>query len=168
VQVTISTAILLIATIIAASVFTGAALSELYTFQDTFKQVGSKNQAIFESSITIIGETQASSPNRIIIWVKNIGTTSFPVGTQYTNPDQQYWDVFITFPNQTFHRFAYNATSQYNCFTASILNDQGSIGLWNTGKTVQITIYTNVILLGQYQVSISLSNGVTAQDPFSF
>lgn len=167
-QVTISTAILLIATIIAASVFTGAALSELYTFENTFKEVGSRNQAVFESSITIIGETHSSSPNRIIIWVKNIGTTSFTISGSGSNPDQQYWDVFITFPNGTYHRFPYSSTAQHDNFNVTILDDMGTIGTWETGETVQLTIYTNAIPSGAYEVSLSLANGVNAQDKFSF
>ena len=158
----------MIATIIAASVFTGAALSELYTFENTFKQVGSRNQAVFESSITIIGETQASSPNRILIWVKNTGTTSFLLTGSVNGTDQQFWDVFLTFPNNTYHRFPYSSTAQHDCFNVTILNAVGSSGFWSTGETVQLTIYTNAIPSGAYRVSLSLSNGVTAEDNFSF
>lgn len=165
-QNVISTAILLIVTIIAASLFTGAALSELYTFENTFKEVGSRNQAILESSITIIGETNESSPNRIIVWVKNIGGTSFQVGGSSNNVEQ-YWDVFITFPNGTFFRFPYDATAQYDCFNVSLLNGGGT-GTWETEETIQLTIYTVTIPSGEYHVSISLPNGVTAQDTFSF
>jgi len=173
VQVVISTAILLIATIIAASVFTAAAISELYTFQNTFKEVGSKNQAAYESSITIIGETNATSPNRIIVWVKNIGATSFPLTG--ADGDPQYWDVFISFPNGVDSRFPYSnltgcsSTQDGNCFNVALLNDISGTGIWDSGETIQLTIYTSqTISAGSYQVSLSLSNGVTAQDSFSF
>ena len=167
-QVVISTAILLIATIIAASLFTAAAISELYTFENTFKQLGARNEAVFGSNIAIIGETNESSPNRIIIWVKNIGTTSFVISGSANGSDEQYWDVFITFPNGTYSRFAYCPTAQNACFNVSLLNAVGTPGLWQTGETVQLTIYTGSIPAGAYQVSLSLSNGVTAQDNFSF
>jgi archaellum component FlaG (FlaF/FlaG flagellin family) len=173
VQVVISTAILLIATIIAASVFTAAALSELYTFQNTFKEVGSKNQAAYESSISIIGETNETKEGQIIVWVKNTGTTSFTMSG--ADGDPQYWDLFITFPNGAYTRFPYSSTTgcsagqDGNCFNVMLLNDVSGTGIWATGETIQLTITTSqTITAGSYQVSLSLSNGVTAQDTFSF
>jgi archaellum component FlaG (FlaF/FlaG flagellin family) len=188
VQVVISTAILLIATIIAASVFTAAALSELYTFQNTFKEVGTKNQAYYESSITIIGEAHASatsssgSLDEIDVWVKNTGTTSFTISA---TGDPQYWDVFITFPNGTDTRFPYSSScsvgqvlgSSSLCFNVALLNGSSGSSTWETGETVQLTIIMyncggsdtcTTLPTGAYQVSLSLSNGVTAQDSFSF
>jgi archaellum component FlaG (FlaF/FlaG flagellin family) len=164
VNVTISTAILLITTIIAASIFTGAALTQLYSFQNTFKEVSSRNQQIFASSIVIIGETKnASSPTSIIVWVKNIGRTSFPL------TDAAYWDLFIVFPDGTYQRFTYNnSTTQNNSWGVKILNDKGTIGVWENGETIQITAYTNSIASGSYEVRLTVSNGVTAQDKFSF
>jgi archaellin len=191
VQVVVSTAILLIATIIAASVFTGAALSELYTFQNTFKQVGSKNQAFYETSITIIGEANVSAPstggstnlNEIEVWVKNTGTTSFQVSA---TGDPQYWDVFLTFPNGTNTRYPYSSTCTvaqvigppWNpCFNVVLMNGMSGSS-WATGDTIQLTIITeygsannNVgcgrLPVGSYEVSLSLSNGANAQDSFS-
>lgn len=168
-QVTISTAILMIATIIAASVFTGAALSELYMFENTFKEIGTKNQQVYESSITIIGEAQASTPTRIVVWVKNVGTTSFAISG--ANSDPQYWDVFVTFPSGNVTKFSYSATgcgSPTECFSVALLNDIGSTGMWVTGETIQLTIYVNTVPTGSYQISLSLSNGVSAEDHFSF
>lgn len=170
-QVVISTAILLIATIIAASVFTAAAISELYTFQNTFKEMGSKNQAAYESSITIIGETNATG--QIIVWVKNTGTTSFTLSG--VDGDPQFWDVFITFPNGAYTRFPYSSITgcspgqDGSCFNVMLLNDVSGTGIWASGETIQLTIYTSqTIGAGSYQVSLSLSNGVTAEDTFSF
>jgi archaellum component FlaF (FlaF/FlaG flagellin family) len=165
VQVTISTAILLITTIIMASIFTGAALSQLYSFQNSFKEVSSRNQEIFASSISIIGETKSSSPNRIIIWVKNIGQTSFPLTGSTTNAT--YWDLFITFPNGTYERFTYDPTAQSNCWDVQILNDKGAVGVWEDGETIQLTIYTYTIPSGAYEIRLTLSNGVSNQDKFS-
>ena len=168
-QVVVSTAILLIATIIAASVFTAAALSELYTFQNTFREVGSKNQAYYETSITIIGEAKGSASGEIDVWVKNTGTTSFTITA---SGDPQYWDVFITFPGGTYTRFPYGSSCTAGgspCFAVTLLNTGGGTATWETGDTVQLSIFTNVSLQsGAYQVSLSLSNGATAQDNFSF
>jgi hypothetical protein len=183
VEAVISTAILLIVTIIAASVFTAAALSELSTFENTFKEVGSRNQEILESSITIIGETNESVPPygyRIIVWVKNVGGTSFEVGGSSNNAERS-WDVFVTFPNGTYSLSPYDATGQCptiaECwgFDVSLMN-AGGTGTWEPGETIQLTIYaggwvapaTTPIPPGEYQVSVSLPNGVTAQDTFSF
>ena len=169
-QVVVSTAILLIATIIAASVFTAAALSELYTFQSTFKQVGSKNQAYYETSVTIIGEAKGSPSGEIEVWVKNTGTTSFTISA---SGDPQYWDVFITFPSGTYTRFPYSSscTSQSTspCFGVTLLNTGNNTTTWETGDTILLSIFTQVSLSsGSYQVNLSLSNGATAQDNFSF
>ena len=163
-EVTISTAILLIATIIMATVFTGAAITQLYTFQNSLKQVSNANAQIFGSSIVIIGEAQQVSPNSIQVWVKNIGQTSFPITGSGTNASN--WDVFLTFPNGTYTRFSYSS-SHNNCWDAQILN-AGTTGLWANGDTVLITIYTSSIIPGSYTVSITLPNGVSTTDKFSF
>ena len=153
----------MIATIIMATVFTGAALSQLYSFQNSFKEVSIKNQEIFATSIVIIGETNASSPNRIVVWVKNTGQTPFALSGLGDNAS--YWDVFITFPNGTYQRFTYNPTAQYNCWSVQILNGAG--GVWQTGETIQLTIYTSSVPSGAYDVRLTLSNGVGAEDKFS-
>jgi len=166
VNVTISSAILLITTIIAASIFTGAALSQLYSFQNSLKEISSKNQEIFGSSIEIISEAKATSPNRILIWLKNIGQTSFSLdGGGYNTT---YWDLFITFPNGSYTRFDYTNPCASNCWTAQILNDKGTVGLWEYGETLQITVYTSSIPSGSYGARIALPNGVTCEDKFSF
>ena len=163
-EVTISTAILLIATIIMATVFTGAAITQLYTFENSFKQVSTENAAIFGSSIVIIGEAQQSSPNAIQVWVKNIGQTSFSLDGSGSNAT--YWDVFVTFPNGTYTRFSYGS-SQNNCWSAQILNGGGTT-VWENGETLLLTIYTPRIDPGSYTIRITLPNGVSTQDKFSF
>jgi archaellum component FlaG (FlaF/FlaG flagellin family) len=153
----ISSAILMIVTIIAASIFTAAALQQLYAFQNAFKDVSMRNEEMFSTSITIIGETNAS--NRIIIWVKNTGRTSFQVnGT--------LWDLFITFPNGTYQRFNYQSGCSNDCWNAQILNANGN-GVWDEGETIQITVYTAVVPAGSYEVRLALPDGVTCDDKFS-
>ena len=163
-NVTISEAILMIATIIAASIFAGAAISQLYSFQNTFKEVSSKNQDLLGSSIAIIGETEAA-PNRITIWVKNTGRTSFGLNSGVQNAT--YWDLFLTFPNQTYHRFSYDPSCSYDCWSAQILNDKGAIGVWEEGETIQITVYTLSIPSGSYDIRLTLPNAITSEDNFS-
>lgn len=163
-EVTISTAILLIATIIMATVFTGAAITQLYTFQNSLKEISSQNQQVFGTSITIISETQEDSPNRILIWVKNVGVTSFALDGSGSNTT--YWDLFITFPNGTYNRFSYSS-GQYNCWNAQILNAR-TAGLWEQGETLLLTIYTERIDSGSYTVRLTLPNGVSTEEQFSF
>jgi archaellum component FlaG (FlaF/FlaG flagellin family) len=163
VNVTISSAILLITTIIAASIFTAAALQQLYAFQNAFKEVGMRNEEMFSTSITIIGETRGTlpdGPNTIIIWVKNTGRTSFTLtGTS--------WDLFITFPDESYKRFNYNSTAECSdCWDATILNGNGN-GVWEEGETIQITAHTASVPAGSYEVRLALPNGVTCEDKFS-
>ena len=165
-QVTISTALLMITTIIAASVFSAAALAQLYEFQNAMKDVSSRNEEVFSSSITIIGEGQTSSPNNhITIWVKNTGRTSFPLQGSPSNATS--WDLFITFPNGTYQRFSYLSVWSNDCWTAQILNDKGTTGVWEQGETLEISVYTSTIPSGSYEVRLALSNGVTCEDRFS-
>jgi archaellum component FlaG (FlaF/FlaG flagellin family) len=157
VNVTITSAILMITSIIMASIFTAAALQQLFAFQNAFKDVGMRNEEMFSSSITIIGETNTS--NSIIIWVKNTGRTSFPLnGT--------LWDLFITFPNGTYQRFNYRSGCQNDCWNAQILNDNGN-GVWDDGETIQIIVYAASVQAGSYEVRLALPNGVTCDDRFS-
>ena len=169
-EVTISTAILLIATIIMATVFTGAALTQLYSFQNSLKQVSSQNQEIFASSITIIGEAQntTGTPHSIVIWAKNIGQTPFPM-IESGSGNASYWDLFITFPDGTYTRFSYNAVAQNGCWNGGILNSVGTAGVWQQGETLEIYAYsTKVPQPGSYSVRLTMPNGVSAQDTFSF
>jgi hypothetical protein len=123
---------------------------------------------VFSSSITIIGETEASSPSSIIIWVKNTGSTSFRLEDEST-ANATFWDLFITFPNETYKRFNYVSLSACSddCWTAQILNDRGTIGLWEEGETLQISVHTAIIPAGSYEVRLALPNGVTCDDKFS-
>lgn len=164
-NVTISSAILLITTIIAASIFTAAALQQLYAFQNAFKDVSIRNEEMFSSSVTIVGETMASSPNRIIVWVKNTGRTSFRLEGGTVNGT--FWDLFITFPNATYKRFNYVYGCSSDCWNGQILNDKGTIGLWEEGETLQVTVYTASVPAGSYEVRLALPNGVTCEDKFS-
>lgn len=164
-QVTISTAILMITTIIAASVFSAAALSQLYEFQNAFKEVSSRNEEVFGSSIVIIGETTASSPNRIIVWVKNTGRTSFRLEGSTVNAT--FWDLFIVFPNATYQRFSYVSACSSDCWNAQILDDKGTTGLWEESETLQIYVYVASIPTGSYEVRLTLPNGATCEDTFS-
>jgi archaellum component FlaG (FlaF/FlaG flagellin family) len=163
VNVTISSAILMIATIIAASIFTAAALQQLYAFQNAFKDVSTRNEEMFSTSITIIGETRGTlpdGPNTIILWVKNTGRTSFSLtGTS--------WDLFITFPDETYKRFSYNSTTGCSdCWNDKLLNDNGN-GVWDPSETIQITVHTASVPAGSYEVRLALPNGVTCEDTFS-
>jgi len=164
VEVTISEAILLIATIIAASIFAGAAISQLYSFQNTLSQVSSKDQQLLGSSVAIIGESEAAS-NQIYIWVKNTGQTSFGLNKGAQNAT--YWDLFLTFPNQSYVRFSYDPNCSYDCWSAQILNGNGAVGMWSQGETIQITLHTNSIPSGSYDVRLTLPNAITAEDSFS-
>jgi archaellum component FlaF (FlaF/FlaG flagellin family) len=165
VNVTISSAILLITTIIAASIFTAAALEQLYAFQNAFKDVGIRNEEILSSSITIIGETMKSSPNRIVIWAKNTGRTTFML--QGGDFNASFWDLFITFPNGTYTRFSYVSGGVTDCWDGTILSDKGTIGLWERGETLEISVYTTSIPVGSYEVRLALQNAVTCDEQFS-
>ena len=164
-NVTISSAILMIVTVIAASIFSAAALEQLYAFQNVFKDVSSRNEEMFSSSITIIGETKTSSPSSIIIWVKNTGRTSFRL--QDATANATFWDLFMIFPNETYKRFDYVSACSDDCWGAQILNDRGTIGLWEEGETLEISVYTASIPAGSYEVRLALPNGVTCDDKFS-
>jgi archaellum component FlaF (FlaF/FlaG flagellin family) len=165
VNVVISTAILMITTIIAASIFAGAALSQLYSFQNTLKDVSSRNQELFGSSVAIIGEARSASSTAVIVWVKNVGRTSFSLSGATANAT--YWDLFITFPNETYTRVTYNSDCQSGCWNAQILNDKGTIGVWEYGETLQITIYTGSTPAGSYAIRLTLPNSLTTEDKFS-
>jgi hypothetical protein len=161
--VSMSVAIITISTIIAASIFAGAAISQLYQFQNVFKEVSQSNQEVLSSSIRIIGESNNFS--YIVIWVKNTGRTVFRLDGGTVNAT--YWDVFLTFPSGTFKRFPYTPGGSSECWNAQILNDKGSIGVWEKGETLQIKVYTATISSGSYTVRITLPNGVGDEDVFS-
>ncbi len=162
---TISLAIITISTIIAASIFAGAAISELYSFQNVFREVSQSNQEKMSSNIQIIGEAKPSSYSYIQVWVKNTGRSSFRLNGGSVN--SSYWDVFLTFPNATIKRFTYSPTGSSNCWNAQIQNDMGTTGVWEQGETIEMKIYTSSIPSGSYQIRLALPNGIGAEDTFS-
>ena len=161
---TISLAIVTIATIVAASIFAGAAISELYSFQNVFRDVAQTNQEMMSSSVQIIGEAKGSS-SYVSVWVKNIGRSSFRLSGGSFNAS--FWDVFLTFPNATIKRFTYSPTGSSNCWNAQIQNDMGTVGVWEKGETIEMKIYTSSIPSGSYTIQLNLPNGIGAQDTFS-
>jgi hypothetical protein len=162
---TISVAILTIATVVAASIFAGVAIQQLYSFQNVFRDVSQTNQELMSSSVQIIGEAKSSSSSYISVWVKNIGRSSFRLNGGSLNAS--YWDVFLTFPDMTRTRFTYSATGSSSCWNAQILNDMGIIGSWEKGETIEIRIYTPSIPSGSYTIQLNLPNGIGSQDTFS-
>lgn len=162
-NVSISVAILTISTIIAASIFAGAAMSEMYSFQNVMKEVGQSNKDVLSSSVKIIDQSKSSS--FLSVWVKNTGQTSFRLDEQIASAS--YWDVFLKFPNGTLKRFTYNPTGSSECWNGQILNDMGTIGLWEKGETIEIKIFTASIPNGSYKVRLALPNGVGDETTFS-
>ncbi len=162
-NVSMSVAILTISTIIAASIFAGAAISQLYSFQNVLKEVGQSNQEMMSSSIQIIGESKSST--YISVWVKNVGRSSFRLNEGTVNAS--YWDLFLTFPNGTFRRFPYSPSGSSQCWKAQIQNDMGTTGVWERGETIEMKIYTSSIPSGSYRVRLTLPNGISAEDTFS-
>jgi len=164
-NVSMSMAILTISTIIAASIFSGAAITQLYSFQNVLRDVGQSNQDVLSSSIKVIGEAQTSTPSYISVWIKNTGRTSFRLNGGTVNAS--YWDVFLTFPNGTYTRFPYSTSASVACWKATILSDMVTVGVWEKGETIEIKIYTSSVPSGSYKIKLALPNGVGDEDQFS-
>jgi archaeal flagellar protein FlaG len=162
----ISTALLLIASVIACVALINAIYPSLYTATSSITSMTNTVNDRMKSEVRFIYSTgDTSSGNTIDVWVKNIGSNRIFLS--------QAGNIDIFYGRDTgvmTHTSYTNGTLGQDTWQYTIENDAGDIGVLDPGETLHITIRTTDAFIAptdQYRVRLVLANGVYCEDSFS-
>ena len=150
---TITTAMLVIASLIAAIALINAVMPALGKSASALSSANSEAAKRIRTDIDVIYATGNTS-GTITIWVKNVGTQIIR--------SVESSDIIIIKPNGV-SRIHYVSGCSSECWDY-ILEDNASA--WSTAVTVKFTV-TTTVATGSYSVSVAAPNGVTAVKDFS-
>ena len=149
----IATALLVIASVVAAMALINAVLPALGKSSGALVTANSDAAARIKTDIDIIHST-GDTAGTITVWVKNIGTQLIrPVDSS---------DIILTKPSSVV-RLAYESGCSSECWDYTI---EDSAPDWTKTVTVTFTLKTGVAA-GTYSVSVAAPNGVSATKDFS-
>ena len=150
----ITTAMLVIASIVAALALTNAVLPATGKSASALVTANKTAADRIRTDIAIVHATGDATNDKVTVWVKNIGTQSIKPITAS--------DVFLTTPTDVL-RLPYNASCSTGCWNYSI---EGSSADWLQAVTVKFTIKTSIDT-GNYNVSVAVVNAVKDEKDFS-
>lgn len=155
-----SSALLMIATIIAAVALINAVFPSIYGMSGSITAVSTNVNDRMKSDIKFIYET-SDHTTQMTAWVKNTGKTSILLS------NFNYTDMFYGQSNGAMTRAVLNQTSAPS-WTYAIENGDGN-GKWDPGETMRITINATTPFLegNDYRLRITLPNGVYCEDYFT-
>ena len=153
-QGVISTALLLIASVIAATALINAVLPAANKSSGALLSANSAAADRIKTDIEIVHASGNDTSNKITLWVKNIGTKNIvPISAS---------DVILTTPSDVL-RLPYVSGCSSECWDYSI---EGSGSDWKQSVTVKFTLLTSVTT-GVYTITLSVVNAVSAVKDFS-
>ena len=155
-----SSALLMIATIIAAVALINAVFPSVYSMAGSITSATGTVNDRMKSDIKFIYETTDGNHN-LTAWIKNTGKTQL-VPSSFNNTD-----IFYGETDSQMTRAVLNSTSAPS-WTYAIENDNGN-GRWDPGETMRITIVSDqpFVAGSDYKIRAVLYNGVFCEDYFS-
>ena len=152
----ITTAILMIASIVAVVAFVNAVLPAVYGLSESYTSLSRNMENQLKTDINVI--FIYPEDNNVSVWIKNVGSSSIPFSQlQYSNvfvfSSSGYWDA--NFESGTLPSWDY-----------TLENGDGN-DYWNRGETLKLTIDFQDLEPGTYKLNFFLYNGVSASDTFS-
>lgn len=159
-QEVMSSALLMIATVIATVALINAVYPSIYGMTGSITSVTQTVNDRMKSDIKFVYES-SSDDNNLVVWVKNTGKT------QIAMSNLNRTDVFFGKNGKVMNRAGYN-TIGFPKWTGSIENDNNN-GIWDPTETMKITITTDdhYFSPGDYRVRIVLYNGVYCEEYFT-
>ncbi|HTY89693.1 MAG TPA: hypothetical protein VMC84_00800 [Methanocella sp.] len=156
----ISSALLMIATIIAAVALISAVFPSVYSMAGSITSTTSTVNDRMKSDIKFIYET-TDQEYTLTAWLKNTGKTQL-LPSSFNNTD-----IFYGETNSAMARAVLNATSAPS-WTFEIENDNGN-GRWDPGETMKIQIVSDEKFTpgNDYKIRAVLYNGVFCEDYFT-
>jgi len=153
-QGVISTALLLIASVIAATALINAVLPAANKSSGALLAANSAAADRIKTDIEIVHASGNDTSDKITLWVKNIGTKNIaPISAS---------DVILTTPSDVL-RLPYVSGCSSECWDY-LVEDSGSD--WKQSVTVKFTLSTSVTT-GVYTITLSVVNAVSAVKDFS-
>ena len=153
----ITTAMFLIASIIAALALTNAVLPAMGKSAGALVTANKSAAERIRTDIAIVHATGDATSDQVTVWVKNIGTQSIkPINAS---------DLFLTTPTSVLRLPYVSGCSSASspCWDYSI---EGSSTDWIQAVTVKFTIETSMDT-GNYNISVAVVNAVEADKDFS-
>ena len=150
----ITTAMFLIASVIAALALTNAVLPAMGKSAGALVSANKSASERIKTDIAIVHATGDAATDQVTVWVKNIGTQSIKAIDAS--------DVFLTTPSSVL-RLPYVTSCASECWDYSI---EGGGADWIQAVTVKFTIRTSVDT-GNYNVAVAVVNAVKADKDFS-
>lgn len=152
----ITSAILIIVSVIAAVSFVNAILPSVYGLSESYSSVANTMEDQFKSDIDIIFIYPEG--NYVFVWVKNVRSSNIPLSKL------QFCDVFLLSSSNYWNPSFESALSPSWVYT---LENGDSGDTWNRGETIKIAINLDSLPAGTYKISFFLYNGISVSDTFS-
>jgi flagellar protein FlaG len=151
----ITTAILVMVSVIGAVAFVNAILPSVYSLSGSYSSVAQSMEDQFKSDIDII--FIYPDGNNIYVWVKNVGSSNIPLS------QLEYSDIFIMSSSDYCNPGFESASNPSWDFI--LANGDGDT--WNRGETIKATINLDSLPPGICKITFFLYNGVSTSDTFS-
>ncbi|HDR74064.1 MAG TPA: flagellin [Methanoculleus sp.] len=159
---TFTTAIFLIASVLAAAVLVNAFFPAIYSASSTFTKSSNSADERLRTDIKIINTFSGAGTREAKVWIKNIGSTHIPE-TSIGNAN-----IFVGAPAD-FEMVAYTAGEPANHqWTFAIIEDTNRY--WDEGETICIEVSSDKIPAGSTDVvyfQIVLPSGVLRTAEFT-
>tara|TARA_B100000315_G_scaffold255372_1_gene298566 strand:- start:8464 stop:8931 length:468 start_codon:yes stop_codon:yes gene_type:complete len=150
----ISTALLIIASVVASLALINAVMPALGKSSSALVTANKSAAERIKTDIDIVHATGDTGTNTVTVWVKNIGPQVIKVISDS--------DVFLTKPSSVV-RLPYGDGCSSNCWDFTI---EGSSVDWSQAVTVKFTLYT-AMAVGTHTISVAVFNAVSASKDFS-
>ncbi len=151
----ITTAILLIASVIAVVAFVNAVIPSVYDLSGSYNSIARNMGDQFKTDIDIIFIYPEATT--VTIWIKNVGSSDIPLS------QLGYSDVFVL-SSSGYSNPGFQAGSNPS-WDYTLVNGGGDT--WNRGETIKAVINFDSLPSATYQITFFLYNGVSATDKFS-
>ncbi|KKG10371.1 hypothetical protein [Methanosarcina sp. 2.H.A.1B.4] len=151
----ITSAILVMVSVIAAVTFVNAILPSVYGLSESYNSVAHNMEDQFKTDLDII--FIYPEDNNVSVWIKNVGSSNIPLSKL------QYCDVFILSSSNYWNPgFESNSTPSWE-YTF----ENGGGDTWDRGETIKAAISLDSLPSDIYQITFFLYNGVSTSDTFS-
>ena len=151
----ITTALLMIASIIAAMALINAVIPAASRTSGALLTANAAAADRIKTDIEIVHASGNATTDKITVWVKNIGSQRIiPINAS---------DVILETPNNGDLRLPYQSGCSSECWDYVV---EGSGSDWENTVTVKFTLSTSVVA-GVYSVTVSVFNAISATEDFS-
>ena len=152
----ITSGLLIIASVIASIALINAVIPAMSKSSGALVTANAEAADRIRTDIEVIHVASKTSPDQVIVWVKNIGLNTIkPI---------ESGDIFLTTPTEV-KRLSHGSSSGAEYWDYTIENGTA----WTTTVTVKMTLHlTNgTIVAGGYNVIVNVYNSVNASKDFS-